>query len=334
MTTHVASWMTLTFPPLVTIDWWVGNVINSASRFCLPIFIMISGAALLNPAKQESTGVFFKKRTRRILVPTIFWSIFYLILKATLSCEQVTLKALATDILNVNMYYHMWYLYVAVGFYLLTPYLRSYVKNTERKNRIGIAVFMLIVGIVLCLINHVYRSDRHLILVETIPYLGYYLAGYELSLLDRKKINLKYIVIAIVLSVLVIIFGTALYINLWGTGRDSIFYHQLSLPAVVLSLSAFLLVYRICGTAAPAKGRVMNLTGKVVPTTMGIYILHPLILEIIHRIAVHFGADNDPGTDGVTALIGIPLVSLITIFLCYRISNALMKIPYLRRIIA
>ena len=341
---HVASWMVLEFKPIVTIDWWVGSFVSSAARYCLPVFIMISGAALLDPSKQESIKVFFKKRVRRILIPTLFWSAFYITLKATWMSEffyeQVTFKAVVRDILDANMWYHIWYLYVATGFYFLTPFLRRYVRNTARERRIVIAVFMLIVGIVWCVINHIYRYDpishydRHVIFLETIPYLGYYLAGYELSLVDRKKINLRYVVIAIVLSIMAAVFGAAFYIRVWGVERSSISYHQLNVPIIVMSISAFLLVYRICGKEEPAKSRVLNLTRKVLPTTMGIYVMHPVILELIRRIAVFFGAGKEVPTDGPTSVIGIPLISAITIYVCYKITQVLMKVPYVRRIVA
>ncbi|PKK90618.1 MAG: hypothetical protein CVV64_09685 [Candidatus Wallbacteria bacterium HGW-Wallbacteria-1] len=38
---------------LGTINWWIGNFYDSLVRWCVPAFIMLSGALLLNPDKKS-----------------------------------------------------------------------------------------------------------------------------------------------------------------------------------------------------------------------------------------------------------------------------------------
>lgn len=73
--------------------WWVGNVYDSAVRWCVPVFVMISGALLLDPNKQEDLATFYTKRLSRILVPIIFWSAFFLawaFLKGAMKGNELT----------------------------------------------------------------------------------------------------------------------------------------------------------------------------------------------------------------------------------------------------
>lgn len=73
------------FPPdlqLGTANWWWANGYDAATRWAVPVFVMISGGLLLVPGKKESLALFYKKRLSRILVPLIFWSILYLSLTA------------------------------------------------------------------------------------------------------------------------------------------------------------------------------------------------------------------------------------------------------------
>ena len=43
--------------------WWTSNIYDSISRSAVPLFVMLSGALLLQPTKvNEPLGVFFKKR--------------------------------------------------------------------------------------------------------------------------------------------------------------------------------------------------------------------------------------------------------------------------------
>ena len=56
--------------------WWAGNIYNSFVRWCVPVFVMVSGALLLNPNKMESMETFYKKRLSRILIPLLFWATY------------------------------------------------------------------------------------------------------------------------------------------------------------------------------------------------------------------------------------------------------------------
>nr|WP_308217632.1 acyltransferase family protein [Paenalcaligenes niemegkensis] len=62
-----------------SVDWQWANVYDAATRWCVPVFVMISGVLLLNPDKQESVKRFYLRRARRILPATLFWTVFYLL---------------------------------------------------------------------------------------------------------------------------------------------------------------------------------------------------------------------------------------------------------------
>ena len=42
--------------------WWFGNICDSSVRWCVPVLVMISGALLLDPNKDEDTLTLYKKR--------------------------------------------------------------------------------------------------------------------------------------------------------------------------------------------------------------------------------------------------------------------------------
>ena len=44
-----------------TSDWMAGNIYFSLTRWCVPVFIMLSGILLLDPSKEYSNKVFFQK---------------------------------------------------------------------------------------------------------------------------------------------------------------------------------------------------------------------------------------------------------------------------------
>lgn len=54
------------------LDWMFLLTLNQLRQFCIPIFVMISGALLVN--KDYSVSTFIKKKFNRIFIPYIFWA--------------------------------------------------------------------------------------------------------------------------------------------------------------------------------------------------------------------------------------------------------------------
>src|SRR5690242_14254521 len=61
-------------PETKTADWWFCNLADAASRWAVPVYIMLSGSLLLDPARTEAPKDFYKKRLARLGIPILFWS--------------------------------------------------------------------------------------------------------------------------------------------------------------------------------------------------------------------------------------------------------------------
>ena len=144
--------------------WWYGNLIDSIVRWCVPVFVMISGALLLDPHKNESLLIFYKKRLSKILLPILFWSVFYLSwasLKNILHGNEPTALELIKKLLSGRPYYHMWFLYMILSLYLFTPFFRKIISHSTRKEIILLVFIMFLFAGV----NYIYRklvSYRHI----------------------------------------------------------------------------------------------------------------------------------------------------------------------------
>ena len=73
---HVSSPIVVNYSNSSLSSWFASNFFDSISRFCVPIFVMISGVLLLG--KSEEIHVFIQKRVKRILLPLMFWTFVYL----------------------------------------------------------------------------------------------------------------------------------------------------------------------------------------------------------------------------------------------------------------
>ncbi len=114
-------------------DWWIGNMFVSLSQWGVPIFIMISGALLLDPSKDEKVSIYLTKRFKRILIPLLFWTCVYFAF-LQLRGQDITLRFALKSFFTGGPYYHLYFLYLILGLYLITPALKIYIHNASPAN--------------------------------------------------------------------------------------------------------------------------------------------------------------------------------------------------------
>src|SRR5438309_1203479 len=58
------------------LSWWIALLLGAFSRIAIPLFVMLSGYLLLQ--KDETLEKSLIRATKRILIPLVFWTLFYL----------------------------------------------------------------------------------------------------------------------------------------------------------------------------------------------------------------------------------------------------------------
>jgi len=165
----------------------------AASRWAVPVFFMMSGALMLDPAREMG----WKKCLRHVwrLVFVLF-TIGYAF--CVIECyvgygrwvPQVFLDAV-DSLLAQNSWDHMWYVYHLAGFYLMTPFLRPWVAQASRKEyrNVLIGAFVLLQGLRTL---SAFKATYTIYSIVSVPEcITWYLAGYYVHNyleLDRRWI--------------------------------------------------------------------------------------------------------------------------------------------------
>ena len=168
-----------------SIEFIIMTIYNGLTRFAVPVFMMLSGAFLLDIKKNINI-----KQSLKLFGKCIFnfylWSAFY-------AFQGIIMKVLmgedVTQILWINSlerflwgHYHMWFIFLILGFYLILPIARKIAESkTVLEYYLVLWVFtrFFLPGVCfnekLNLINiWIGKLDINLL----IGYLGYFLLGY------------------------------------------------------------------------------------------------------------------------------------------------------------
>ena len=130
---HIAHGTTLFGASDVSsVTWWGAMTVEASCRWAVPVFVMLSGALLLDPVRDEAPSDFYRKRFWRIGIPLLFWSLFYTLPRAAANGFDAPVMAdIGTKLAHGRPAYHMYFLFVIAGLYLFTPYLRIIVRSVS-----------------------------------------------------------------------------------------------------------------------------------------------------------------------------------------------------------
>lgn len=301
---HVSSYNVFEteYSSLLQENFSVINFFNMITRFSVPGFIMISGMFLLE--KKISIKDIFRKYIFRITVLYCIFSFLYSII----ACYKNNV-----DILSFFFRgdYHLWYLYLIVGIYLVTPFLK---KVVEDKNiTIYFLILSLIFSSVIPLIQRIINIDgiktafSLLNVYMPMGYVGYYVAGYFFS---KNKVNksLFYILGLLGLISNIIIFKSISY-------YDEIYNSVFLLPGTVFQTIAIFLFFK----DLKIRKNLVPIVTFISKHTLSIYLTHIFIIKIIFH---YF-----PKIIYQHSIISIPLVSICVFTVSLLLGIILKKFP-------
>lgn len=244
------------------------NFLDSVSRFCVPLFFMASGAAILG--RDYEIVDFYRKRLSKIIPVLVFWALVYLAFRVFVKGEHIGVFQAAMMFFGGHVYYHLWFLYVIVILYLLSPFMRRLVVSMSRAEALVLFGVWIAVAVLLPHVESVSGLRFGFVYREMGAYSGYFVLGYYLSRMEFKK---PLISIAIFVASSLAIFYLTGVLSLEKGELVGTFYDYSSPLVFLQGVSAFLLFKSF------ENAKSFEYIAKLAPLVFGVYLFHPLALE-------------------------------------------------------
>lgn len=256
------------------LTWWFSFVGSALCRVNVPLFIMITGALLLE--KEESVRTLYKKRVLRIGIVLAVFSFFYYTLNVFRNAQnEFSFIDFLKGLLSGSIQESFWYLYLYLGLLLLLPLLRRMARGC----RDGELRYLLILQIVLgtgaggfsFLTETGINNNLYLLNI----YIFYLLAGYYLGRrVDMERVPKRWVIIVFVANVLCL-FGTYLIVRLDYIRNGIYSQDMLNLFTPVLTMGIFFCVKWLCYRYDVSKN-LKKLICEAGGCVFGIYLLEQL----------------------------------------------------------
>lgn len=307
-----------------TFDWDINNIWSSLLRWCVAIFCMISGALFLDNDKKIKVKDLYSKNILRIAIAFLVWSTGYALASAFIK-KELDVVAIAKDI--IAGHYHMWFMFMIIGFYAVVPIIR---KITEDRN---IAKYFIIISLISTflipqLLSFEALSEGSKIISKfkfelTLGYTPYFILGHYIHKYGVSK-KLQYVIYtAGVLSFIGTTVATAVFSKNYGQPFDG-FHESSTVNVLCQSLAVFLFAKNVLSKIkfSPKALKFIHILSK---DTFGIYLVHVLVYELLYKLGFSATA--------FTPLLSLPLVSIVVFVLSGLISHLLNSIPVLKKYI-
>lgn len=327
---HAANTI-LKAPSVPEAYWWIAVVYKSLALPCVPLFVMLSGALLLKRSKlREPIRVFLNKRFKRLGLAVIFWSAVYLTWSFYITQSPINLVNIGEGILFSlfgGAYYHFWFIYLIVGIYLFTPILRVIIAGHRKVIRylcllwfIGVAIMPLIE----IATGHTLNPITFILSGWT----GYFVLG---SYLKRVKVRSILLYAFLVMSFGGTLFGTWLmnyplnYLQL-----NNYFFDYLTVNIILGSCALFKILIKFHRDWPGKKHKTLGwIVRTLSKNTLPIFLFHIIIMESFDRGFFGFTLNYET----LNPIIGIPIITVLTLFITLSLVLLMKKVPILKKII-
>ena len=280
---------------------------HDIGRIGVPIFLMISGALLLN--RKYELGDFLKRRFARIIYPFIFWII--LISAQILYLNGSYTKVWNTFIGNPSI---TWYFWTLIGIYLFIPVINTFIEKYGLKGCEYFLAIWFATIILKTFSSYPLFPDFNLDYFAGYigyPVLGYYLNNREFNLTDKRMCILG--LITLILSL-----GVFVYLDYNNINYISLIYQNI--PMVFMGAGMFVFI-KYLDSITSFRHVKDNIIGKAIISislcSYGMYFSHVIVQKFL--------APFNPKSNLL-----FPVMFALTVFLSWLLPYIFSKIPYIK----
>ena len=326
--------------------------------WCVPVFLLISGYLFLNPERELTYPVMLKKYCRRIALAILLFGVPYagselVVMERTFRAGMI--PEAVKMALTGNTWAHMWYLYLILFLYLITPLLKK-VLQVLPGWCVAVVMSVIFLGSSLApFLNKVSGSTGiGSISIPVLPdsgvYFFYYLCGY---LFVRKEVSVDkagnrteisaeknpawnvWLVAAAVLA-----FGMVLSRTLSGFSVQMAYNYPFTVLLAVLIFAAAQRGWRRnTDSAAGEKNKKYRIPWQEAGAlSFAVYLVHPVYVNLFYKFVkfTPFTLLERCGVESIAAGHALLIVFLLAFFLLVlALATAtawiLRKIPVLRK---
>ncbi len=307
--------------------------LDFGSSFAVPVFVMVSGALLLDPGRYPGTAEFLRRRALRLVPAVVVWHAAWWAFRVLVLEQDVGVRAFVEQSATGRLYTALYFFWIVLGLAVVTPVLVPWVRSAGRRA-------VCVAGAVLVGMTAASAAAEGVLglpvaWVQTawtwwIPYLGLYLLGWGLrGVVLRGRALAAAAVAAAGIGVLQWWLWQnpavpALAADLLPTTYYGIQVQVYAVLVYVVVKSAVRPDGALRALARPRAAAVGRVLGEA---TLGVFVLHLMVWNVMLDLPVLGGGKASGSVPLMLGRVGFVLV------VTYAIVLLLRRVPLVRRVL-
>ena len=341
ITIHVSSYGWALFP--VGSSAWIANAFwASLTRAAVPLFLMCSGALMLDPAKSQPLQKLYGKNLLRIVVAMLVWAMAYKVghLAVEGRLTGADLLHAFKQVLLFNQEFHLYYIHIMILVYVCLPVTRLVVTAATTRQLAYCLVVWFVLGILYPTVIYfwpfylVEGFPRQWMVNMTYAAIGYGMLGYAIRFFAARR---RGIYAALLAGGFVFVFGGTWILCARSGGFSDIFLGGMTVGVALMATG----IFGLCAAGQPpdrrpaegqlsavrpADGRkatVSRLIRFVSDASFCIYLVHVFFLYLFQHIG--FTTELFPG------VVSIPAITAAILLCSCGVYVVLSRIPLVNK---
>ena len=298
--------------------------------WCVPIFLLISGYLFLNPERTLTYPVMIKKYCRRIALAILLFGVPYaaselVVAERTFRIRMIP-EALKMTLMG-HTWSHMWYLYLILFLYLITPLLKKVLRVLPVWGVVAMMAVIFLGSSVAPFLNKVLDVNSIPVLPDGGVYFLYYLCGYFFAVREVCVDKGRNVWLTVAVAVLAL--GMILSRTLVGFSIQMAYNYPFTVLLAVLLFAAgwngSIKKHRLPWQEAGA-------------LSFAVYLVHPVYVNLLYKFVkiTPFTVLEQCGVQSVAAgqavlILLLAAFCLVVLALATATAWVLRKIPVLRK---
>lgn len=300
--------------------------------WCVPIFLLISGYLFLNPERTLTYPVMIKKYCRRIALAILLFGVPYaaselVVTERTFRIRMIP-EALKMTLMG-HTWSHMWYLYLILFLYLITPLLKKVLRVLPVWGAAAVMAVIFLGSSVAPFLNKVLDVNSIPVLPDGGVYFLYYLCGYFFAV--REVCVDKGRNVWLTAAVAVLALGMILSRTLAGFSIQMAYNYPFTVLFAVLLFAAG-------WNGSIKKNRIPWQEAGAL--SFAVYLVHPVYVNLLYKFVkiTPFTVLEQCGVQSVAAgqaalILLLAAFCLVVLALATATAWVLRKIPVLRKFV-
>lgn len=314
-----------------TVGWMIPCLTKGFCTIAVPLFLMISGALLLN--KDYELKDYLSRRFVRLILPVIFWGVIFIILKIYAGGNTLGITSIYEMVLwFLNEGY--WFSWMMISMYLFIPIINSFIKEYSFK---GIEYFLAIWFIYLILFSFNVYPLGQIDLSNFAGYIGYFVLGYYINNKDFNLSSKKMYILGLLICLT--FFAINGYLRIFALYQGEL-VERIGLLAALQASGMFLFIKYFAVHSENNPESISNkiysffkdtvigkLTFSISICSYGIYLTHYYFLHI----GLNWIDKNIFHIFSVNPIKAMPLILVVIVLISWLLVLLMSKIPHLKK---